>query len=65
MRVNKQTVEILMAQKCWGREELLKSADISDCTYYKSFGKGVLPKQVGKIARALGVPPEDIIVKES
>lgn len=40
MKLNRQTVDLLMAKKCRAREELLKESDISDFTYYKSFKEG-------------------------
>lgn len=64
MKLNRQTIDLLMAKKCWGREELLKESGISDFTYYKSFKEGVSPKYAGLIAKALNAKVEDIIMKE-
>lgn len=64
MKLDKHKTDILMAKKQFSRKDLLKEAGVSDFTYYKSFERGTSPKNVGKIAEALGVSPEEIIVKE-
>ncbi len=64
MKLSKQAIELLMAKKCWGREDLLKESGISDFTYYKSFKEGVGPKYAGLIAKALNAKVEDIIIQE-
>ncbi len=64
MGLDKYKIDILMAKKQFNRKDLLKEAGISDFTYYKCFERGTSPKNVGKIAKALGVDVEEIIVKE-
>lgn len=62
MKVNKKKMQIALARKCMSLSEAAKVADMP----YQSIlnaqkGRGVSPVTLGKIARALGVDPADII----
>lgn len=64
MKLDKNAVSLLLAQRKMTLREAARRANMSDRTIYKGFKKGITPKPVGKLAAALGVDPEDIIVKE-
>ena len=56
-------VELLAMEKCWGTAELQRRAGLANQTLYK-IRKGenrASARTVGKIARALGVKPEEIL----
>lgn len=64
MKLDKATVELLRAKQCVTLKALAKKAGISQSTINIGFKKDIQPLAVGKLAAALGVEPEDIIVKE-
>lgn len=64
MKLNKAAVDLIMAKKQMTIRDLTITANVSDRTFYNGINGDILPKQVGKIASALGVEPEDIIIPE-
>lgn len=64
MRIDKSALELLRAKNCMSASELTRVAKISSGTLQRAQNGDVNPKVVGKLAAALGVDPEDIIVKE-
>lgn len=65
MRINKRKLKIAMANVCMNTADLQKVADIPRPTLDGAMqGKGVSPKTMGKIARALGIQPSEILVDE-
>ena len=62
MRLNKNKLLLLMAKNKLTIKELSIKAKICEQTYYKALEEKITPKQVGKIAEALGVEPEEIII---
>lgn len=63
MIVDPKMVERLLAKNCMGLTEMARRAHISSTTLSKVMkGYDVRPVVVGKIAQALGVCPEQIIV---
>lgn len=64
MKLNKTAVELLLARNQMTVKEMASNAGISERTYYTGCNKNILPVKVGALAKALGVDPEEIIVKE-
>lgn len=64
MKINKASLDLLRAKQCLLTRELAKLAGISDLTIRNGYKQDVDPVSIGKIAKALGVEPEDIIIKE-
>lgn len=62
MKLNKNAIDLLLARKRLTIREMASIAGISDRTYYRGIETEINPKQVGKLAAALGVDPEEIIV---
>lgn len=64
MKLNKPAIDLLLAKKCWNVQDMAKEASVSTNTYYAGIKGNIYPKQVGKIAAALNVDVESIIVQE-
>lgn len=65
MKVNRSKLELSMARACMTSAELPKVAGLPRPTFQNAVvGKSVRPATVGKIAKALGVDPVDIIETE-
>ena len=65
MRVDRKKLEIAMARACMNSADLPKAAGMPRATVQNAIvGKGVRPATLGKIAKALGVDPADIIETE-
>ena len=65
MKVNRQKLEMAMARACMNSAELPKAADLPRPTVYNAItGRNIRPATLGKIAKALGVDPADIIEQE-
>lgn len=65
MKVNKQKLQLAMARVCMNSADLPSAAGLPRATVQNAIvGKGIRPGTLGKIAKALGVDPEDIIEKE-
>ena len=62
MKVNRKKLELAMARACMTSAELPAAAGMPRPTVQNAVvGKSVRPATVGKIARALGVDPAEII----
>lgn len=65
MKVNRQKLQLAMARACMNSADLPNAAGLPRATVQNAIvGKGIRPGTLGKIAKALGVDPEDIIEKE-
>lgn len=65
MIVNRQKLELAMARACMTSAELPKAAGLPRPTVQNAIvGKSVRPATAGKIAKALGVDPAEIIEME-
>lgn len=62
MKVNRKKLQLAMANACLNSEDLAVKAELPRPTLNNAItGRSVRPATVGKIARALGVPVEQII----
>ena len=62
MIANKRKLEIALANACMNPYDLCKVAEIRYQTYQRiTSGKDAKPATVGKIAKALNVPVENLI----
>lgn len=62
MKVNKKKLELAMATACVNPYDLCKMASIQYQTYKRiSAGREAKPATVGKVAKALNVPVEQIL----
>lgn len=62
MKVNRIKLEIAMARACMNSAELPSASGLPRPTVQNAVvGKSVRPATLGKIAKALGVDPTDII----
>ena len=65
MKISRKKLELAMARACMTSSELPKTAGIPSPTVQNAVvGKSVRPATVGKIAKALGVDPVEIIEME-
>ena len=64
MKIDKRKLDLCRARKCMSSQQLLKLSRVSTSTLYGTKGKEVSALTVGKIAAALGVDPEEIVVDE-
>lgn len=65
MRINPSTVRRMMGAHLMTQEQLAQAAGVSRVTINSTLLKGSCStKTAGKIAKALGVDPADIIAKE-
>lgn len=65
MRIDKQKIEILMAEKQMTKSAIRKLCGLPESTMTTIFKRGTAqPVSIGKIARALDVPVREIIVDE-
>ena len=65
MKVDRNKLELAMARACMNSAELPASAGLPRPTVQNAIvGKSVRPATLGRIAKALGVDPVDIIRKE-
>ncbi|WP_312353922.1 helix-turn-helix domain-containing protein [Aminipila sp.] len=64
MRIDKTALFIAMANKRISQKELAEVSGISSSTISHGFSNTVLPTTIGKLAHALNVPVEQIILKE-
>ena len=63
MKIDKRKFELLRAKKVMSIKDLSEAAGVSSATIC-NYTDDVNPVSLGKIARALNVEPEDIIVDE-
>lgn len=62
MNVNKQKLQIAMANNCITSNELQEKSKLPRGTFLKVVcGKSVRPATIGKIAKALDVPVEKLV----
>lgn len=65
MKADKEKLLLAMARACMDSKELAEAAQLPRPTLNNAIvGKGVRPSTIGRIAKALGVDPLDIIEKE-
>ena len=64
MKVNKEKIDLIRAEKKLSSGRLCKLAKMSPNTLKASYAKGVDPVIIGRIADALEVPVKAIIFKE-
>lgn len=65
MQLSRNRIDLLMAKQRITADELAKKYGASRSRIQTIFNSAnVTPRTVGKLAAALGVDPEDIIVKE-
>lgn len=68
MKINKSKLELAMARACVTLREVADAANTSSTTIYNIInekkGKANNPSVVGKIAKALGIDPAEIIEKD-
>lgn len=65
MRIDNKKFEIAMAEACLSVNELSKQSGVNIVTLTKlrRGNQELMPKTVGKISKALGVPVEELIEK--
>ena len=61
MKLDKKKLDLLRAQKCLTVKDLAAAADTSQPTINRGYSTDIDVVSVGKISRALGVDPRDII----
>lgn len=62
MIIDRKAIEMLLAKNCLSQTKLVSISGVSQTTLSKAMnGHDTRPVSVGKIARALGVDPEQII----
>lgn len=62
MKVNRKKLQLAMANACLNSEDLAVKAEMPRPTLNNAItGRNVRPATIGKIAKALGVPVEQII----
>ena len=64
MRLNRNKIMLLLAKKQITQKKLANIAKVAYLTIEKGYEKEISPASVGKIAAALGVPVEEIILTE-
>ncbi len=65
MKADKEKLLLAMARACMDSKELAEVAQLPRPTLNNAIvGKGVRPSTIGRIAKALGVDPAEIIEKE-
>ena len=65
MKANKKALMLAMARACIGRKEISEKAGMPEMTVKNVLdGRSVRPATLGKVARALGVDPLEIMEQE-
>lgn len=64
MRLNHKKIELLRAKRCLTVKDLCKAAGVSYTVMAPRTGNDVGPISAGKLAKALGVDVEEIIIWE-
>jgi DNA-binding Xre family transcriptional regulator len=64
MKLNKEALYYAMANAGVGQRELATSAGIGEVTITKGYSRAIRPQTAGKIAKALNVSVESIILRE-
>lgn len=66
MKVDRQKLYLAMARACMDSADLPKASGLPRATVQNAIvGKNVRPSTLGKIAKALGVDPAELIEKEA
>ena len=66
MKVDRQKLYLAMARACMDSADLPAAAGMPRATVQNAIvGKSVRPSTLGKIAKALGVDPAELIEKEA
>lgn len=64
MKLNKTAIDLFRARQCVEMRQLASKATVSEVSIRNGYKQEIAPVTVGKIAKALGVDPEEIILKE-
>lgn len=64
MKLNKNAVDLLRAKHCLSVNMLSKKAKVGANTIYAGYERDIDALPIGRLAKALCVAPEDIIMKE-
>lgn len=65
MKLNRKKTELAMARTCLDVRSLADRADMRPQTINRAlYGRNVLPATLGRIARALGVDPAELMETE-
>lgn len=64
MKLNKNAVDLLRARNCLSVNMLSKKAGVGLNTIYAGYERNIDALPVGRLAKALEVDPEEIILKE-
>ena len=65
MKANKKALLLAVARACVGRKEISEKAGMPEMTVKNVLdGRSVKPATLGKVARALGVDPLEIMEQE-
>lgn len=65
MKVDRKKLEMAMARACMNSADLPEAAGLPRATVNNAIvGKGVRPGTLGRISRALGVDPSELIAEE-
>lgn len=64
MRLNKKKIMLLRAKRCMSASELAEKSGVCTVTIRRGFTRPVAPETAGKIAAALDVSVEEIIIEE-
>lgn len=65
MKPNKDVILLYMARKGLSRQDIIDASDLPPRTLADVMaGKSTRPKTLGKVAKALGVDPSELLVRE-
>lgn len=64
MKLNKNAVDLLRAKHCLSVHALSKKAGVGSNTIYAGYEHDIDALPIGRLAKALCVAPEDIIIQE-
>lgn len=63
MKIDNKKLDLLLAQRCMNLRDLRQGTSPQTLTRIRR-GEEVLPATVGRIAKALGIDPADLIAEE-
>ena len=62
MKADKAKLTLAMARRCWNPQDLAKAAEMPPQTVNRVLlERGIRPATLGKLARALGCDPEELL----
>lgn len=64
MRLDKRKIMMQLANRCMKLKALAEASGVTEQTIRRGYKTNVYPDTAGKIAAALGVPVEEIIIEE-